>query len=384
MRSAPLEDVVVLDLTRVLAGPYLTMMLGEMGARIIKVENPDGGDDARGFGPFIDGESAYFASVNRGKESIALNLKDSGDLSIFKALLKKADVLVENYRTHVMDKLGLGWENLQKINPKLIYTAVSGFGHTGPYKNRPAYDMVVQGMGGIMSLTGNEKSGPVRVGTSVGDITAGLFGLSGVLGALYDREKTEKGVKVDVAMLDSQVAILENAISRYFADDVVPGLMGLTHPSITPFAGLRAMHGEHIIIAAGNNGLFYVLCEVINRQDLVEDPRFQSNSTRTANATELYGEIENALKAKSGSDWLSLLESAGVPCGPINNIEQVIKNPQVIFRNMIVTAEGKNSRSLQMSGNPIKNSAYQDSNKRPPAPKLDQHREDILNLIDEI
>ena len=227
-RTAALSDVLVIDLTRVLAGPYLTMMLADLGARVIKIEMPITGDDARQFGPFVGDESVYFSTINRGKESIAMNLKDADDKATFEKLLKKADVLVENFRAGTMEKLGYSWQTLQEINPKLIYSSVSGFGHTGPYSDRPAYDLVVQGMGGVMSLTGDEQSSPMRVGTSVGDITAGLFGLSGVLAALYDREKTGKGCWVDVGMLDCQVAILENAIARYFAENSIPGTDGIT------------------------------------------------------------------------------------------------------------------------------------------------------------
>ncbi len=381
--DGPLKDLIVVDLTRVLAGPYLTMLLSDMGARVIKVEIPDGGDDARHFGPFVEDESAYFASVNRGKQSIALDLKNSDDRVIFEKLLTKADMLVENFRATALEKLGFGWNVLQKLNPRLIYAAVSGFGHTGPYKDRPAYDMVVQGMGGIMSLTGSDSSQPVRVGTSVGDITAGLFGLSGVLAALYDREKSGKGIKVDIAMLDCQVGILENAISRYFAEDVVPGPMGLRHPSITPFSGLKAKGGEYLIIAAGNNGLFARLCDVLDLRELVDDERFNNNSARTLNNEQLYPLLEQALQIQSASEWLELLQAAGVPCGPINHVGQVVADPQVADRNMIVTAVSETGVEFKMAGNPIKFSNYEDPSTRPAVPALDQHRADILEFLDQ-
>ncbi|NQV21059.1 MAG: CoA transferase, partial [Rhodospirillales bacterium] len=230
-RTGPLDGVTVVDLTRVLAGPYCTMVLLDLGARVIKVERPEHGDDARHIGPFVDGRSAYFTSLNRGKESLALDLKDEGDRAVFERLLARADVLVENFRGGTMEKLGLGWDDLHARHPRLIYAATSGFGHTGPYKTRAAYDMVVQGMGGIMSLTGHPDSEPTRVGSSVGDITAGLFTAIAVNGALYDREKTGQGIKIDVAMLDCQVAILENAIARYFATGEIPGPIGARHPS---------------------------------------------------------------------------------------------------------------------------------------------------------
>lgn len=245
--KGPLTGTTVIDLTRVLAGPYCTMVLSDLGARVIKVERPVVGDDARHIGPFINEKSAYFMSLNRGKESIALDLKTLEDKETFLSLLEGADVLVENYRPGTMEKLGLGWEFLSKKFPNLIYAAASGFGHSGPYSKRPAYDMVVQGMGGIMSLTGHEGSPPTRVGTSVGDITAGLFTAIGISSALYHRAQTGQPQKIDVAMLDCQVALLENAIARYFASGQVPGPLGARHPSITPFQAFKAKDG-HLIM----------------------------------------------------------------------------------------------------------------------------------------
>ena len=242
-RCGPLADVTVLDLTRVLAGPYCTMVLADLGARVIKVERPGGGDDARAIGPFVKGQSAYFMSLNRGKESISLDLRDPADREIFEKLLPRADVLVENYRAGVMEKLGYGWETLHSRHPRLIYAAASGFGHTGPYAGRPAYDLVAQGMGGLMSLTGQPGSEPTRVGTSIGDIAAGLFTAVGVNAALYHRQLTGDGTKIDVAMLDCQVALLENAIARYVATAQVPGPLGSRHPSITPFDAFACADG---------------------------------------------------------------------------------------------------------------------------------------------
>ena len=384
-RSAPLSDVTVIDLTRVLAGPYLTMMLADMGARVIKVEIPGSGDDARHFGPFLEGESAYFATINRGKESISLNLKDKDDRKILEKLMLKADVLVENFRAGAMDRLGYDWDTVHRINPALIYAAVSGFGHTGPYSDRPAYDLVVQGMGGIMSLTGSgdDDPRPVRVGTSVGDITAGMFGLSGVLAALYDREKTGKGVKVDVGMLDCQVAILENAVSRYFTENVIPGPIGIRHPSITPFAGLRAAGGEYLILAAGNDAMFAHLCKIIDRPELSEDPRFLTNPDRTSNFAELHVELEKRLADKPAAQWLDILGEAGIPCGPINNIEQVVNDPQVAARNMIVSATSETGAIFRMPGNPVKLSAYDDPATRKAAPRQDQDRDAILAWLEQ-
>ncbi len=382
-RLNPLQGVVVVDLTRVLAGPYLTMMLAEMGARVIKVERPGLGDDARHFGPFVEGQSAYFANINRGKESIALDFKNEDDRRIFRKLLKKADVLVENFKPGTMEKLGFGWKGLSQENTRLIYAAVSGFGHTGPYKNRPAYDLVAQAMGGIMSLTGNAGERPVRVGTSLGDITAALFGLSGVLAALYDREITGHGTKVDVAMLDCQVAILENAIGRYFADGQIPGPIGMRHPSITPFSGLQAQHGEYLVLAVGNDNLFARLCELLDRKELLSDERYATNASRTEHHESLYRELERALEVKSSTEWIELFNQNGIPCGPINNVEDVVKDPQVLSRNMIVTANGERGLVFRMSGNPIKFSDYQDPDTRGAIPVCDGDRATILKYLND-
>lgn len=377
--SGPLEGLTVIDLTRVLAGPYATMVMADLGARVIKVEMPGSGDDARKFGPFVNGKSAYFGSLNRGKQSIALNLKAPDDRVVFEDLIRQADILVENYRPGTMDKLGFGWSALQDLNPKLIYAAISGFGQTGPYRNLPAYDMVVQAMGGIMSVTGHPGNEPARVGTSIGDITAGLFGLSGVLAAVVNRERTGQGMMVDVGMLDCQVAVLENAVSRYLSDNQVPQPLGARHPSITPFDAFRA-NNDHIVIAAGNDTLFNKLCDALDRPDLAADERFASNDSRTQNYAALKPEIENSLQCKSVGEWLAILQHAGVPCGPINNIEQVVNDEQITARNMIIHSRGNNEADLRMTGNPIKFSGFDDPRERSAAPELDADREQILTL----
>ena len=377
----PLNGITVVDLTRVLAGPYCTMMLCDLGARVIKVESP-GGDDARQFGPFVDGESAYFASLNRGKESIALNLKDEADRKVFEKLLAKADVLVENFRPGALDRLGFGWEALHERYPRLIYAAASGFGHSGPYSARPAYDLVVQAMGGIMSLTGEPDGTPARVGTSIGDIAAALFTAIGVSTALYGREKTGEGMKIDVAMLDCQVAILENALARYFATGQVPGPMGTRHPSITPFEALATSDG-HVVVAAGNDTLFARLCEALGCPDLQFDTLFDTNPKRTANADALKAKLEAALAKDTTANWLKVLEEAGIPSGPINNVQAVVGDAQVEARNMIVSATAPSGKQVNMAGNPIKLSAYADNSTRGPIPALDSGRQRILAELDQ-
>ncbi len=378
--AGPLTGITVLDLTRVLAGPYCTMVLADIGARVIKVEQPGTGDDSRAYGPFQNGASAYFASLNRGKQSIALNLKAADDRLVFEKLLSISDVVVENYRPGTMEKLGYGWDQLHARYPRLIYAAASGFGHTGPYAKRAAYDMVVQAMGGIMSVTGHPGQPPVRVGTSVGDITAGLFTAIGINAALFHRAVAGEAIKIDVAMLDCQVAILENAISRYAATGEVAGPIGARHPSITPFAAFEANDGW-IVIAAGNEQLFVKMAAALGRPDLTTDPHYATNALRTEHWEPLFAEINAALKSRPAAEWLDRLDQAGVPCGPINTIDKVLADAQVRSRNMVVTADDPETGKLVMAGNPIKLSAFADPDERKAAPRLDADREAILAQI---
>jgi CoA:oxalate CoA-transferase len=383
--KGPFAGLLVLDLTRVLAGPYAAMMMGEMGARIIKIEPPRSGDDSRHIGPFIKTKagkvkSGYFMSVNRGKESIALDLKADGDRKIFETLLSKADVLIENYRGGTMEKFGYGYETLKETYPKLIYAAVSGFGHTGPYAKRPAYDMVVQAMGGVMSLTGHPGGPPTRVGTSTGDITAALFATIGIATALYDRKNTGRGQKVDVAMLDSQVAVLENAISRYVATGDVPGPLGSRHPSIAPFAAFATKDG-HIAIAAGNDDIFARVARVLGREDMIVDTRFTTNPLRVQHVDVMAAEMEKALAARPSKEWLAALEEAGVPCGPLNTVADVMADPQVLSRNMIIETLDPDLGPIRMQGNPVKLSAHEDPKTRGAAPDLDADRAAILKEL---
>ena len=376
MNKGPLSGLLVLDLTRVLVGPYCTMILSDLGARVIKVEAPGVGDDSRGFGPFIEDQSAYFMSLNRNKESIALNLKVDEDKKIFEKILDKADILVENFKPGTLSKWGYGWENLKDKYPKLIYASASGFGQTGPLKELPAYDMVVQGMGGLMSVTGQPNSEPTRVGTSIGDITAGLFTAVGISAALYDRQKTGKGMYIDVAMLDCQIAILENAIARYLSKGEIPKPMGSRHPTIAPFEAFRTKD-SYIIIAAGNDKLFERMCNIFDL-DLYKNEKFNSNAKRSENIEELKTILEDKLKHKTTSEWVKVLEDKRIPCGPINNIKEAVESPQTQARNMIVSAIHNKIGEFKMAGNPIKMSSYKDENTRGEIPNLDQHREKIL------
>ncbi|SDE68911.1 CaiB/BaiF CoA transferase family protein [Sporomusa acidovorans] len=371
-----LEEVRVLDLSRVLAGPYCTMMLADFGADIIKIEPPGVGDDSRAFGPFVGNESAYFMSLNRNKRSIILNFKRQADCDLFKELVKQADVVVENYRPGTMEKFGLGYEVLKEINPGLIYAACSGFGHTGPYRDKPAYDIIVQAMGGIMSITGPENGEPTRVGASVGDVIAGMFTAYGVMTALFYRQRTGQGQKVDVGMLDCQLAILENAIARYVTSGNVPGPLGNRHPSITPFASYTAKDG-YIIVGAGNDRLWEKLCNILERPDLIKDPRFDTNLHRTNNAVELGAILNGIFTAKPIGEWIAILEKAGLPCAPINTIDKVVSDPHVAAREMIVEVEHPVAGKLKMPGVPVKMSQTPGGVNRP-APLLGQHTGEIL------
>ena len=371
----PLGGILVVDLTRVLAGPFCTMVLADLGARVVKVEAPGAGDDARAFGPFVGQRSAYFLSLNRGKESIALDLKAEADRAIFDRLVARADVLVENFRPGVMDRLGYGWEALHARPPRLVVASLSGFGQTGPYAARPAYDVVVQAMGGIMSLTGHPGGPPTRVGTSIGDIAAGLFAAVGIVSALRERDLGGVARRVDVAMLDCQVATLENAIARYQATGDVPGPLGSRHPSIAPFQALATADG-HLVVGAGNDALFGKLCRAVGRPALAEDPRFASNAERTRRADELAALLEGALAARSSAEWLAEFEAAGIPCGPLNDVAAVLRDPQVAARNMVVAEEGP--EGLRMAGNPVKLSGVDDPATRARAPELDEHRAKLL------
>src|SRR5690242_7136867 len=373
-QAGPLSGIIIIDLSRILAGPYCTLLLAELGARVIKVEAPGSGDDARQYGPFKGGKSTYFASVNRGKESIALDLKAPGDREIFERLLDKADALVENFRPGTMEKLGYGWEALHPRYPRLVYAAASGFGHTGPYSHYPSYDMVVQGLGGIMSITGVPDGPLVRVGTSIGDLAGGLYTAVALNAALLHRERTGEATKVDVALFDCQLALLENAIMRYTTTGEIPGPMGARHPSITPFEAFHTADG-HLIIAAGNDGLFVKLAHALDRADLADNPLFNTNELRNRHQEALRAEIEGELGKARTQHWIELLEAAGIPCGAINNVAQAISHPQAAARNMLISVDDPVTGRLELAGNPMKLSGFADPTIRAPAPDLDGDRD---------
>ena len=373
--AGPLTGVRVLDLSRVLAGPYTTMVLADLGAEVVKVEEPGVGDESRRFGPFQNGVSTYFFSINRGKKGLTLNLKAEAGKRLFLDLVRQADILVENYRPGVMKRLGLDYQTLRAVNPRLVYAACSGFGHTGPYSPRGAYDMIVQGMGGLMSITGEPGRPPVRVGTSIGDIAAALFTAVGILAALGHARATGEGQLVDVAMLDCQVAILENAIMRYFVTGEVPGPLGARHPSIAPFEAFPAKDG-HVILAVGTS-IWPRFCEGIGRPDLIEHPHFSTNALRAEHVEELHAILAPITRQKTAETWVQEMEAIGVPCGPVNTVDKVVYDPQVRAREMVVEVQDPDAGTISMAGVPIKLSATP-GKVQGRAPRLGEHTEEVL------
>ena len=372
----PLEGLVVLDMTRVLAGPFAAMMFADMGAEVIKIERPNSGDDTRAYPPFQAGESAYFMSLNRGKKSVTLNLKHERGKEILKSLAKKSDILIENFKPGTMEKLGLGYEDLRKLNPRLIYAASSGFGQTGPYSRRPAMDVIIQGMGGMMSVTGPDEHTPTKVGSSIADIFAGLFTTIGILSAVNSRMKTGRGQLVDVAMLDCMVAVLENAVSRYLVTGEIPRPMGNKHPAISPFATLATADGV-MNIAVGNDDIWHRFCGVLGMEEFENDPRFADNPGRVTNFDALKVIMEERTVRQTTEYWLSALEKSHVPCGPINDMAHVVNDPQVLARKMIVDILHPIAGATRIPGVPIKFSETP-SEIEAPAPVLGEHTEKIL------
>ncbi|MEJ0028404.1 MAG: CoA:oxalate CoA-transferase [Rhizomicrobium sp.] len=365
--AGPFSGILVVDLTHVLNGPFGTSMLCDLGARVIKIEPPEHGDDTRAYGPFVDGKSLYFNFVNRGKESIVLNLKHDADKAVLLRMVRKADVLAENFRPGTMQRLGLSYETLKAINPRLIYASSSGFGQTGPYAAYPAYDTIVQAMSGLMSMTGFPDGPPTRVGTSISDIAGGVFLFAGIASALYAREKTGRGAHVDVAMFDSTLAFLEHGLMEYSATGKPLGRIGNRHPFIAPFDTFAAQDTQ-FVICCGNDLLFERLCAALGHPELSSDSRFGSNADRIANNDALKAALEAALARRPAAYWLKLLHEAGIPVAPILNVTEAAEHPQTKARNMLIEAGG-----MRMTGNPLKIGGYDDPSLRDGAPSLDQN-----------
>jgi len=378
--GSPLKGIRILDMTRVLAGPMCCVILKDLGAEVIKVERPETGDDSRSYGPYINDQSLYFMSSNRGKKSIAIDLKNPEGKQVLKDLVKKVDVLVENFRPGTMERLGLGYDVLKDINPKLIYGAISGFGATGPDSARAAYDILVQARSGLMSITGNPGQAPVRVGYSVADINGALFCAIGINAALYQRTITGVGQKIDVSMLDCQISVLESALARYIVDGVSPEPLGNRHPTITPFQGFKATD-SWFVVAAGNDTLFERLCNAIGAPHLIDDPRFLTNWDRSQHLDEIGDALQEVFSKNSMEYWLKVLDEVGVPCAPINDMEHVVKDQQLIARNMLVKCMDPKAGPVIVPGNPIKMTSIEEKPTRTAPPQLDEHRNEILQSL---
>nr|WP_294495618.1 CoA transferase [uncultured Mediterraneibacter sp.] len=377
MGKGLLNGVKVLDLTRVLAGPYCAMMLADMGAEVIKIERPGKGDDARGNFPIINGESAYYMNLNRNKKGMTLNLKSEKGKDILRQLVAQSDILIENYRPGVMEKLGLGYEDLKKINPGLIYGCVSGFGHYGPYSQRAGYDIIGQAMSGLMSTTGWPGGKPTRTGTAIADVMGGLSCCTGILAAYINRMKTGEGEKVDVSLVDSMVSSLEIINIIYLCTGKVPERIGNRYEAIYPYDSFEASDGS-VVIGAGNDKLFQLLCGQMGKMELLEDERFNCNNSRVIHHAELKPVIEEWLRDKKVDEIVDLLLEAGIPAAPINTIDRVAKDPHIAgAREMFVEIDHPRAGKLKMTGNQIKLTDHKIDTFRP-APVLSQDTEEIL------
>lgn len=386
LQKSALAGVKVLDLSRILAGPSATQLLGDLGADVVKVERPNEGDDTRKWGPpYIhdtDGnptnESAYYLSANRNKRSIAIDMATEEGRALIHQLLEQADVLVENYKVGGLARYGLSYEQLKDRYPGLIYCSITGFGQTGPYAERPGYDFLIQGMGGIMSLTGEPEGQPMKVGVGIADVMTGMYATVGILAALHHRAASGEGQHIDVSLLDSQIAWLVNGATNYLADGALPKRLGNGHPNIVPYQVFDTADSP-MILAVGNDGQFARFCEVAGVADLASDPRFKTNSARIANRIDVCELVAQALKQRRRADWLAALEAAGVPCGPVNNLEDVFNDPHVKARGAEIRMPCLWARDghLRLLANPLKLSTTPAIYRNPP-PRLDEHRDEIL------
>jgi formyl-CoA transferase len=380
----PLEGIRVLDLTRAMAGPYCTMMMGDLGADVVKVERPGRGDESRGWGPpFVGqpygpypGESAYFIAANRNKRSVTVNLKSPQGQDIVRRLAGLSDVLVENFRTGVLDRMGLGVEDLRTHTPRLVYCSISGYGRTGPYAERPGYDFIIQAEGGMMGITGPEEGPPYRVGVPIVDITAGMFAATAILAALRARDLTGVGQVVDISLLDAQVALLANVASNYLVGGAEPRRLGNAHPNITPYEAFRA-RDRWFALAAANDRQWAILCGAIERPDLKDDPRFATNGARVTNRAALREVLGAAFVVRDADEWLAKFQKVGLPCGPINTIPDVFGHPQARARDLALETLHPTADRVRLTGFPYKLSGTPANVRRPP-PLLGQHTGEVL------
>jgi formyl-CoA transferase len=377
LNNGPLAGVRVLDLTRVVAGPYCSMFLGDLGAEVVKVEQPGAGDDTRGWGPpFAGGESAYYLCINRNKKSLTLDLKSRRAVQLLRELAKCADVIIENFRPGTMERLGLGEKELRALNPRLIYASLTGFGADGPMSDWPGYDLIVQAWGGLMSITGTPDGEPVKVGVAIIDLVAGLMLGKAITAALFAREKIGVGQRIDTSLLEAEVASLINVGSNYLVGGKIPARWGNAHPNIVPYQNFKTADG-YLVIGVASEMIWSRFCQAIGRPDLTGDPRYANNSKRVENRAELIALLSQIFLARGNEGWFKVLTDAEVPCAPVQSIDQVFQAPQVLHRDMLMEVEHPTAGRVRMAGIPVKFSVTPASVRQPP-PLLGEHNGEIL------
>lgn len=385
--SLPLSGLRVLDLSRILAGPSCTQILGDLGADVIKVERPGAGDDTRGWGPpFLPvgvdgaahGDSAYFLSANRNKRSLTVDISRPEGIEIVRDLARSADVLVENFKVGDLERRGLGWEAVHAIAPRLVYCSVTGFGQTGPYANQAGYDFIIQGMGGLMSLTGEADGAPMKVGVPISDIMAGMYATVAILAALRERDATGSGRRIDISLLDCQVAWLYNQVSNYLVSGRPPARHGNAHPNIVPYETFRTADG-HVNVGVGNDAQFGRLCALVSLPGLASDPRFARNADRLRHREALLAELREALRARTSAEWIAVCNGAGIPCGPINSVPEVLEDPHVVARGVVDEAmhPGDPDKAIRLLRSPLQIEGHDLGIRRPP-PTLGEHTGEVL------
>ncbi|MCC6715034.1 MAG: CoA transferase [Gammaproteobacteria bacterium] len=378
--ALPLAHIRVLDLSRVLAGPYCAMVLGDLGAEVIKVERPGSGDDTRHWGPpFVGGESAYYLCCNRNKKSVTINLKSDRGRDYIRGLAAHSDVLIENFLPGTLEEAGLGYEPLHAINPRLVFCSITGFGQDGPYRDVPGYDVLIQAMAGVMSITGDPDGAPMKVGVAISDITSGLFAASAIMAALRARERGGAGERIDISLFDSTLAWLANVGSAYLVTGQVPQRYGNAHATIVPYQAFATREG-HIIVAVGNDGQWQRFCAAVGRPDLAADDRFRTNPLRVRHRAVLIPLLEEVLAARPASAWLSRLAEAEVPSGPVNTLDRAFADPQVQARRMVMEVSHPTIGPLRMVGSPIRLGMNDGAGASPP-PMLGQHTAEVLHRV---
>jgi formyl-CoA transferase len=378
--TACLDGIRILDLSRVLAGPFCTQLLGDLGAEVIKIEQPGKGDDTRQWGPpWFHGESAYYLSCNRNKKSVTVNLQMDAGRALIRQFVPHCDVLVENFKVGAMEKWELGYAALRELNPRLIYCAITGYGQTGPLASRPGYDFIIQAQGGIMSITGEAEGEPSKVGVAVADIVTGLYALNAILAALFHRERTGEGQFIDIALLDAQVSWLANVAMNHLISGEPPKRYGNAHPNVVPYHTFATADG-HLALGVGNDGQFQRLCERLGLPELAHDPRFHTNAGRVQNRGMLIAQLQKIFLQRTAAEWVELLTAAGIPAGPINTVAQILADPQIAAREMVVEIVHASGAPLKLLG-PVPKFSATPARVQSPPPLLGQHTEDVLKEL---